>query len=238
MAEAGGVAALSGAHEAVSARHGNNHAPLVAAFYRSHRSALFDLLDAVDLQSTSTDHTVADAVAFLKVPTGHRTGELIPEHRDGVPVDLSFAGEMWQKILRDKARPGQLGAGTSRCACSATSPRSCVPAILRWLARTPTPTCTPTWMPWSTCEPLVADYSAQAGIPASAGEFAAWLKAELTQVAVAVTPATRRTPTSSSTRRPGFLCSRPAADGSGARRRGGWRRRSTSGSRSGRYWTS
>ncbi|MGZ4543214.1 MAG: hypothetical protein ACXVXI_08840, partial [Mycobacteriaceae bacterium] len=41
-------------------------------------------------------------------------------------------------------------------------------------------------MSWSTCEPLVADYAAQAGIPASAGEFVAWLKAELTQVAAAV----------------------------------------------------
>ena len=185
LAEAGGVAALSGAHEAVSAHHGNNHAPLVAAFCRSHRSALFDLLDAVDLQSTSTDHTVADAVAFLKA-NRHRTGELIPEHRDGVPVDLSFAGEMWQKILRDKARPGRLVrrhfevcvfsylAAELRSGDIAVAGSDSYANLHAQL------------MPWSTCEPLVADYSAQAGIPASAGEFAAWLKTELTQVAVAV----------------------------------------------------
>jgi len=60
LAAAGGLAALSGAHEAVSAHHGNNYAPLVERFYRSHRPALFTLLDAVVLEPTSTDRRVAD----------------------------------------------------------------------------------------------------------------------------------------------------------------------------------
>ncbi|MGH3807722.1 MAG: hypothetical protein ACRDRU_14080, partial [Pseudonocardiaceae bacterium] len=76
-------------------------------YYRSHRPVLFELLDALELQATSTDHTVLDAVEFLRA-NRHRIGECIPDHHEGTPVDLSFAGEMWQPILRDRRRPGRL----------------------------------------------------------------------------------------------------------------------------------
>lgn len=64
--EAGGVVELSAAHEAVSAHHGNNYFPLLERYYRSHRATLFALLDVIELESTSTDHRVMDAVAVLR----------------------------------------------------------------------------------------------------------------------------------------------------------------------------
>lgn len=42
-----GLRALATAHEAVAAHHGNNYLPLVEQFYKSHRSVLFTLVDAV-----------------------------------------------------------------------------------------------------------------------------------------------------------------------------------------------
>jgi len=42
--EAGGVAGLPAAHEAVTAHHGNNYFPLMERYYRSHRVILFALL--------------------------------------------------------------------------------------------------------------------------------------------------------------------------------------------------
>ena len=47
LERAGGVEALSAAHEAVAAHHGNNYLPLLDRHYRSHRSALFTLVDAI-----------------------------------------------------------------------------------------------------------------------------------------------------------------------------------------------
>ncbi|MFG1711069.1 hypothetical protein ACFLIM_48725 [Nonomuraea sp. M3C6] len=43
--------ALAGAHEAISAHHGNNYLPLLEQYYSSHRAALFTLLDAIELEA-------------------------------------------------------------------------------------------------------------------------------------------------------------------------------------------
>jgi hypothetical protein len=41
-------------------------------------------------------------------------------------------------------------------------------------------------MPWSECEPLVAEYCAQAGLPAAAADCVAWWRDQLTSVATGV----------------------------------------------------
>ena len=51
LADAGGIDALAGAAEAVSAYHGNNYLPLLERFYRSHRPVLFTLVDAIELEA-------------------------------------------------------------------------------------------------------------------------------------------------------------------------------------------
>jgi Domain of unknown function (DUF4158) len=66
LTDAGGLAALAASHEAVSAHHGNNYLPLLERFYNSHRSALFTLLDTVELEATSADRSVLDAVEFVR----------------------------------------------------------------------------------------------------------------------------------------------------------------------------
>jgi hypothetical protein len=72
LADAGGIEQLSAAHEVVSAHHGNNYLPLLEKFYKSHRSALFTLLDTLDLEATSADHSVLDAVVPARDPGPHR----------------------------------------------------------------------------------------------------------------------------------------------------------------------
>ena len=67
--DAGGIRRLAADHELVSAHHGNNYAPLMERFYRSHRPALFTLLDVLELEATSADRTVLDASPSSK-PTG------------------------------------------------------------------------------------------------------------------------------------------------------------------------
>jgi Transposase. len=150
LANAGGIERLSAAHEVVAAHHGNNYLPLLEKFYKSHRSALFTLLDTLDLEASSADHSVLDAVEFLRAIRG-RTGEYVSEKvtvgrgADAVTVaiDIDFVTEAWRKILVVKDRPGKLvRRHLEVCVCSPTSPPSCAPGTSRWSAPTPMPTCT------------------------------------------------------------------------------------------------
>jgi hypothetical protein len=113
--------ALSAAHEAVSAHHGNNYLPLLDRHYRSHRSVLFTLVDAIELESTSAERSVVDAVMNLRelrnaeasyVPERQETGRLSAngeEETVTVAIDVdAFASAAWRKILRDKDHPGML----------------------------------------------------------------------------------------------------------------------------------
>ncbi|MGH3407482.1 MAG: hypothetical protein ACRDRJ_34030 [Streptosporangiaceae bacterium] len=113
LERAGGVEALSAAHEAVSAHHGGNCLPLLDRHYRSHRSALFTLVDAIELESTSAERSVVDAVMYLRelrnakashVPERVEAGRL---NADGeaetvtVAIDVgAFASAAWRKILQ------------------------------------------------------------------------------------------------------------------------------------------
>ncbi|MEU7984639.1 hypothetical protein AB0B56_07245 [Streptosporangium canum] len=121
LEEAGGLDALAAAHEAVSAHHGNNYLPLLEVHYRSHRSALFTLVESIDLESTNAERSVLDAVEYLHAQRGAR-GAFVPDQvsvewtgPDGEPVTVrlsvdvdAFASAMWRKILKDPNRPGML----------------------------------------------------------------------------------------------------------------------------------
>ena len=155
LERAGGVEALSAAHEAVSAHHGNNYLPLLDRHYRSHRSALFTLVDAIELESTSAERSVVDAVVYLRELRNAKASD-VPErmeagrvNADGeaetvtVAIDVdAFASAAWRKILRDKDHPGMLVRRHLGSACSPTWPPSCGRAISRWPVRTRTPICT------------------------------------------------------------------------------------------------
>ncbi len=108
---AGGLEQLAAAHAAVAAYHGNNYLPLLEAYYGSHRAALFTLVDAIELEATSEDRSVLDALEFVKA-VRHRRGAWI-EHscvvkggKDegetvSVSIDLdAFASDLWKRTPR------------------------------------------------------------------------------------------------------------------------------------------
>ncbi|WP_326825959.1 hypothetical protein [Streptosporangium sp. NBC_01756] len=75
--------ALASAHEAVSAHHGNNYLPLLDQHYRSHRPALFTLAEAIELEATTAERSVLEAVEFLRELRGAKAIAA-----EGHPVDL------------------------------------------------------------------------------------------------------------------------------------------------------
>jgi hypothetical protein len=90
--QAGGFDAELADIEAVAAHHANNYMPLVARHRRRDRATMFAFVRAVELEATSVDRSVLDAVEHA-LAHSHLTRDFIPYHLEGVPVDLSFASE-------------------------------------------------------------------------------------------------------------------------------------------------
>ncbi|WP_436778293.1 Tn3 family transposase [Yinghuangia sp. YIM S09857] len=187
----GGLGALTAAHEAVAAHHGNNYLPLVEQFYKSHRSVLFTLVDALELEATSAERAVVDAVAFIRANRDRR-GEWIEEStvhvREGEKVVLAvdvdaFASGMWRTTLRDKRRPGMLARRHLEvCVFShlAAELRSGDVAVV---GSDSYANLYDQVMSWEECAPHAAEFCEQAGIPADAAALAAHYRGLLTKTA-------------------------------------------------------
>jgi hypothetical protein len=131
---AGGFASELSDIERVAAHHANNYTPLVYAQIGKDRSTMYEFTRVVELEATSAERSVLDA---LEHALTHRqlTRDLIPDHHGGRPVDLSFASEQWQRLVRPHTHPGRLHRRHFE-ACvftylAAISPPSCAPATSR-----------------------------------------------------------------------------------------------------------
>lgn len=123
----------------MSAYHGNNYLPLLGGFYRSHRSALFTLVDSLELEPTTADRSVLDAVEFIRA-NRDRCSDWIPVKTthtlDGRDITLAvdvegFASTAWPRCCATGSGRGCSRGGTWRCACSPRWPLSCAPGMWR-----------------------------------------------------------------------------------------------------------
>jgi hypothetical protein len=96
--DAGGFETQLAEIEAVSAHHANNYMPLVERHRRRDRATMFAFTTVVELEATSADRSVLDAVEHARAHA-HLARDFIPDHVDGVRVDLSFASEQWQRTV-------------------------------------------------------------------------------------------------------------------------------------------
>jgi hypothetical protein len=122
--DAGGFDAQLAEIEAVSAHRANNYMPLVEKHRRRDRATMFAFTSVVELEATSADRSVLNAVEHA-VAHAHLTRDFIPDHVDGVRVDLSFASEQWQRTVVDRGHRDSCIVATSKRASSRTSRASC-----------------------------------------------------------------------------------------------------------------
>ena len=107
LSDAGGVQELSEAHAEVTAFHGGNHLPFLDAKYRGVRAVMFELVQALSLTSTTRDERVAKVVETV-VDWHGRRGEFVPDHVEGVELDLSFVSGPWRSLLRRRGHEHHL----------------------------------------------------------------------------------------------------------------------------------
>ncbi|MGW2870895.1 Tn3 family transposase [Kitasatospora sp. NPDC001225] len=105
----GGFDAQYAQIEKVSAHHGDNWEVLMHGHLKADRSVMLNLLESLDLVATSEDSRVLDA--FRHLLRFRNSRDYIPvrgvddKGRDTGVVDIRFATQNWQKIVRDRTRP-------------------------------------------------------------------------------------------------------------------------------------
>ena len=181
--QAGGFDAELADIESVAAHHANNYMPLVSRQLRRDRATMFAFARTVDLEATSADGSVLDALGHA-LAHQHLVRDQIPGHADGKTLDLSFASEAWQRLVR--ARPGHLDRRHFE-ACVLTYLAEELrtgdvavrgsEAYANWYAQL---------VPWEDCQDLVPELCAEAGLPASAERFTEALRAALVAKAAEV----------------------------------------------------
>ncbi|ACB54501.1 putative transposase, Tn3 [Crocosphaera subtropica ATCC 51142] len=174
----GGLDQLLSQCEAITAYKGNNYYPLLWRFYQSHRATFFRLIKAVELESTTTDNRLINALNFL-LENSHRRGEWLMGK-----VDLSFTSKEWQKIVivtqnktqKIARRPFEVCI-FSYFASELKSGDVCVKQSASfgdWRKQL---------MPWDECQSIIEDYCGLLDLPNCADSFIKHLKDWLIETA-------------------------------------------------------
>lgn len=166
----------------VQATSGNNYLPLVWKHFKSHRPILFRLAYLLDIQPTSQDRTLIEALDVIKNYQDKHRIEWIEE-----PLNLSFASDRWRKLLRDGNDAESFGLGVSRrnleiCVFSylAEELRSgdlCVEGSEEFADYRKQ------LLSWEECQTLLPAYCEKVGLPDNAPQFVETLRDYLTKTA-------------------------------------------------------
>ena len=184
--EAGGVARVSAEHAEISAHYGNNYMPLLADRFRSHRKALFDLVDTIEFESTSADTSVLDALQFICGNRNLTRSYIDDSHDDGRPVDLGFCSQNWSATIRTRDQSGKLARRHLEvCVFSylANELRTGDIAVVgadsyaNFFDQLLTP---------DDAEPLIADYCREVGLPDTPAAFRSEIEIRLRHTAATV----------------------------------------------------
>lgn len=180
LSEQGGVDALVAQCETVSAWHRDNDLSLLWPIHARHRALLFRLVDLLDIRSATQDRSLLDAWAVV---SAHRHARRPDVQAD---IDLGFSSQRWRNFVV-RRRPDIVFDRRALEVCVfihlvdalQTGDLYVVGAenFVDYRAQL---------LPWSECELRLPAYCAALGIPERGEDFAAMLRAELTQAATEV----------------------------------------------------
>src|SRR6266487_2677109 len=181
LAKRGGQEHVLEQCQQVAASLSDEYQPLMWQFYKSHRRAVFELARSLSIRSTTQDQSLVHALTLI-LSQENRRSLFLPE-----TLDLSFAPEVWQHLVRVKRRKRTKLVRRQLEVCIFTAVADELKAgdlavegseqFADYRAQL---------LPWETCEPQVADYCQEIGLPADAHTFVAQLRERLTDVAAQV----------------------------------------------------
>src|SRR5436305_4741960 len=165
----------------VAASLTDEYQPLMWSFYKSHRRALFQLVRSLPIHSTTQDQALITALNFILTQENRRS-LFVPD-----TLDLSFAPEVWQRLIRVKRKKRTKLARRPLEVCifaavadELKSGDLAVEGSERFADYRVQ------LLPWTMCEPQIAEYCQEVGLPSDAHTFVAQLRTRLTEVAAQV----------------------------------------------------
>jgi len=177
----GGGSTLLEQCQEIKAYNSDNYLPLVWRFYSRYRTVLFRLVQSLDIQSTSQDQSVIEALSFVLSQEHRRSKWLSAE------LDLSFISDRWRRLVMEQHN------GKSRLvrqqlevciftylAAELKSGDACVVGSENFADFRNQ------LLDWQTCQPQLEAYCEQLGMASEAELFVEHLQSWLTQVAQTV----------------------------------------------------
>jgi TnpA family transposase len=179
MSNHGGVRTLHDECEQVVAYHSDSYLPLLWEYFAPKRATLLKLIRILNLQSASQDKSLVDA---MKIVLNHAKDS--NEYFEDANIDVSFAPEKWQNLIRKKSSSENL---ISRRYLE-MAVFSCLSNELRsgdvFIEGAETyADYRKELLDWKSCEPLLNEYCDEVGIPNTAKGFVKHLRNNFIEVA-------------------------------------------------------
>jgi hypothetical protein len=173
--DGGGFEGQLNSIEEVTAYRGDNHELLIAGFFRPDRPTMAALVGALEFEATSEDHSVLDA---LDHALAHWSGrrEFIPDHVEGIPLDLGFVSVNWRRAIRDRKHPGMLVKRHFEAMCFAYLAEELRTGDVAVAGGADYGDWSQHLLTFEECRPLLAGFCEEAGLPSDAASFVAELK--------------------------------------------------------------
>ncbi len=183
--DAGGISQLQADHVDISAHHNNNYMPLLSAKFRSHRSAMFDIVELLDLESTSNDTAVLDAVEFIGT-LRHRRSDFVEDTHNGSVLDISFCNRNWAATIRRPDEPGRFDRRHIEVCVFAYLARELRSGDIAVNGAASYANLFDQLLTEAEVETLIPSYCAEVGLPSTATEFCNHMRDQLSAMAAQV----------------------------------------------------
>jgi TnpA family transposase len=172
--DAGGAERLWEDYETMMAYHQNNYLPLIWRNYSSYRRALFDVLEVLNIQSSSQDQQLVEALSFIKTHRYHSRKYLEDT------IDLTFLSQRWQQLIYHyEKEQRQLNRRHLEAAIFMALASELKTGDLYVVDSEDYADYRQQLLPWELCEPHLEQYCQSLKLPGTAKEFVEQLRTQL-----------------------------------------------------------
>ncbi|WP_324195407.1 transposase [Nocardia abscessus] len=172
--EAGGFTAQLSDIEEVSAFHGDNYEVLVHRFFRKDRAVMFELVDKLELIATSSDASVLTALEHARAHHGKRR-DFIPMPAavgsDDAASGIAFASGNWRRAVTDRRHPGMVARRHFEAMVFCYLAEELRTGDIAVAGAGEYAGWRTNLLAWDECEPLLAGFCTEVGLPATAVGF-------------------------------------------------------------------
>jgi TnpA family transposase len=177
----GGAASLLATCQEITVYNSDNHLPLVRQYFSRYRKLVFELVRSLEIQSTSQDQSLMEALQFV-LNSEDRRSKWLP-----FEIDLSFISERWRRLVVEQRDGIEVLVRTHLEVCIFTylaaelkTGDACVSGSEQYADFREQ------LLSWEECQLQLETYTQEMSFPETAEAFVEALKTQLTQVAQSV----------------------------------------------------